>query len=191
VKATLRKQLRAARRSMGIAEHRRRSLAAAKKVMRHRLFSAGKRVAVYLPFDGELDTSALITAARLRGVQIFVPFIADRRHRRMRFYPLEGATEPGAFGIFVPRLRAGPISPRWMDLIIVPVVGVDSDGMRLGMGGGYYDRALEFRKRRRYWKGPHLLGLAFDCQRSGVKFAEDWDLRLNSLATETGVEHFL
>jgi 5-formyltetrahydrofolate cyclo-ligase len=191
VKATLRKQLRAARCSLSSADHRRRSRAAAEGVMRHRLFSAGKRVALYLPFDGELDTSVLIAAARRRGVQIFVPVIADRRHCRLRFYPLEGATQPGAFGISVPRLRATPLSPQWLDLIIIPLVGVDGGGRRLGMGGGYYDRALSYRRRRRCWMGPHLLGLAFDCQRTSVKFADAWDVRLNSLATESGVEHFL
>ena len=165
-------------------------MAAAEKLMRHRLFSAGKRVALYLPFDGELDTSALISAARLRGVELFVPVIADRRHRRMRFYPLVGETKPGAFGISVPRVRGTPVHPRWMDLIIIPLVGVDGDGRRLGLGGGFYDRALEFRRRRRYWKGPHLMGLAFDCQRTRVRFAEAWDVRLNSLATESGVEQF-
>jgi 5-formyltetrahydrofolate cyclo-ligase len=191
VKAALRKQLRAARRSLGAAEHRRLSAMATATVMRHRLFSAGKRVALYLPFDGELDTSTLIGAAQQRGVELFVPVIADRRHRRLRFYRLEGQVEPGVFGISVPRLRANPISPQWLDLIIVPLVGVDGDGRRLGLGGGFYDRALQFRRRRRCWLGPHLMGLAFDCQRTRLEFAEAWDVRLNSLATESGVEHFL
>jgi 5-formyltetrahydrofolate cyclo-ligase len=70
------------------------------------------------------------------------------------------------------------------------LVGVDAKGRRLGMGGGYYDRALAFRRRRRCWKGPHLVGLAFDRQRTKAKFADAWDLRLDSLATESGVEHF-
>lgn len=159
--------------------------------MRLRMFRAGKRVALYLPFDGETETAELIAAARARGVQIFVPIISDRRHSRLRFYPLTGKTGPGAFGISVPRLRLAPISAQWLDLIVIPLVGVDSDGRRLGMGGGYYDRALAFRRRRRYWKGPYLVGLAFECQRTGVKFADAWDIRLDSLATESGVEHFL
>jgi len=46
------------------------------------------------------------------------------------------------------------------------------------MGGGFYDRALEFRRRRRHWPGPRLVGLAFDCQRTDATFAEPWDLRL-------------
>jgi 5-formyltetrahydrofolate cyclo-ligase len=191
VKATLRKQLRAMRRALSAEEHQRRSAAAAAGIIRHRLFRAGKRIALYLPFDGELDTSALIGAAQQRGVELFVPVIADRRHRRLRFYRLEGQTEPGVFGISVPRLRGTPISPQWLDLIIIPLVGVDGDGRRLGMGGGFYDRALDFRRRRRYWEGPHLMGLAFDSQRTQAEFAEAWDVRLNSLATESGVEHFL
>jgi 5-formyltetrahydrofolate cyclo-ligase len=191
LKTALRKQLRAARRSLSAQDHRRRSKAAAKAIMRLRMFSAGKRVALYLPFDAELDTAALIAAARRRRVQIFVPVISDRRHCRMRFYPLEGETGPGAFGISIPRLRFTPLSPQWLDLIIIPLVGVDGVGRRLGMGGGFYDRALAFRRRRRYWKGPHLVGLAFDCQRTDAEFAQDWDVRLNSLATESGVEHFL
>ena len=72
-----------------------------------------------------------------------------------------------------------------------PLIGVDAKGRRLGMGGGYYDRALAFRARRRCWKGPHLVGLAFDCQRTNVKFADAWDIRLDSLATESAMEHFL
>jgi 5-formyltetrahydrofolate cyclo-ligase len=191
VKAALRKQLRALRRALNPSEHRHRSLAAARAVMHLRFFSAGKRVALYLPFDGELDTAALIAAARRRGVQLFVPVISDRRHCRLRFYPLTGATGSGTFGISVPRRRLRPVAPQWLDLIVIPLVGVDGEGRRLGMGGGYYDRALAFRRRRRCWKGPHLLGLGFACQRTTAKFAEGWDVRLNSLATESGVEHFL
>ena len=191
MKAALRKQLRSARRSLSAAEHQRRSETAIANILRHRLFSAGKRVALYLPFDGELDTAALIGVAQQRGVELFVPVIADRRHCRLRFYRLEGQTEPGIFGISVPRLRSTPISPQWLDLIIIPLVGVDGDGRRLGMGGGFYDRALRFRGRRRYWKGPHLMGLAFDLQRTGAEFAESWDVRLTSLATESGMELFL
>jgi 5-formyltetrahydrofolate cyclo-ligase len=191
VKATLRKELRARRRALSAAEHRRLSLAAARALMRLRFFNAGKRVALYLPFDAELDTGALVAAARRRGVLIFVPVVTDRRHCRLRFYPLAGATGPGAFGISVPRLRLTPVAPQWLDLIVIPLVGVDEAGRRLGMGGGYYDRALAFRRRRRFWKGPHLVGLSFDCQRAKSNFAEEWDVRLNSLATESGVEHFL
>ena len=85
---------------------------------------------------------------------------------------------------------AHPLPSRWLNLVVIPLVGVDTAGRRLGMGGGFYDRALDFRRRRRYWAGPHLVGLAFDCQRTDSNFAEPWDLRLDSLATESGLQHY-
>ena len=154
------------------------------------MFRAGKRVALYLPFDRETDTAALIAAARRRGGRVFVPVIVDRRHSRIRFYPLDGKTRRGVFGIAVPSSLARPLPSRWLNLIVIPLVGVDTAGRRLGMGGGFYDRALDFRRRRRHWAGPHLVGLAFDCQRTDSHFAEPWDLSLDSLATESGLQHY-
>jgi 5-formyltetrahydrofolate cyclo-ligase len=192
-KAELRRELRAKRRSLGGPQHALRSTRAARAVARLPQFRAGARVAAYLPFDGETDTAALLIAAKRRGVRIFVP-VVDLRHRRLRFHPLSGGTRRGAFGILVPH---GPphrklrwTGPRWFDLIVVPLVGVDGRGMRLGMGGGFYDRALAFRRVRNHWKGPHLVGLAFDCQRVGTVCADAWDVRLDSLATESGLALF-
>lgn len=191
MKTTLRKHMRVQRRSLSAADHGRRSKLAAKAVAGLPMFRAGKRMALYLPFDRETDTAALIAAARRRGVRVFVPVIVDRRHSRIRFYPLDAETRRGVFGIAVPKRMARPIPPRWLDLIVIPLVGVDAAGRRLGMGGGFYDRALEFRRRRRHWPGPHLVGLAFDCQRTESRFAEPWDVKLDSLATESGLQHYL
>ncbi len=154
------------------------------------VFRAGKRIALYLPFDRETDTARLIAAARRRKIRVYVPVVVDRRHGRMRFYPLAGRTRRGAFGIAVPRRTLRPLSAQWLNLIVIPLVGVDTEGRRLGQGGGFYDRALEFRRRRHRWTGPHVVGLAFDCQRTAVRFAEPWDLRLDSLATESGLRRF-
>jgi len=192
MKATLRKQMRTQRRAFGSAEHRHRSSLAAKAVAGLPTFRAGKRIAMYLPFDRETDTAALIDAARRRGVRVFVPVIVDRRHARIRFYPLgRRPTRSGVFGISVPSRLTRAVPPRWLNLIVIPLVGVDSGGRRLGMGGGFYDRALQFRRHRGHWPGPRLVGLAFDCQRTDMKFADAWDVTLDSLATETGLQHYL
>ena len=188
MKTSLRRDLRGARRAMSAAEHRRRSMLAALAVARLPMFAAGKRIAVYLPFDHETDTSALLRAARRRRINVFVPVVVDRRRRVMRFYPLVGKLRRGAYGISVPQLMRHPIAPRWLDLIVVPLVGIDAIGRRLGMGGGFYDRALSFRRHMRLKLGPHLVGLAFDLQRTRESFAEPWDLRLDSVATESGLQ---
>jgi 5-formyltetrahydrofolate cyclo-ligase len=191
MKAKIRKHMRAQRKSLSAAEHGRRSRLAAKALAGLPMFRCGKRVALYLPFDRETDTAELIAAARRRGARVFVPVIVDRRHGRIRFYPFDGKTRRGTFGIGVPSQLAHPTAPRWLDLIVVPLVGVDGAGRRLGMGGGFYDRALAFRRHRRRWPGPHLVGLAFDCQRTESSFAEAWDVKLDSLATESGLQHYL
>lgn len=192
MKAKLRKELRARRRALGPAEHARRSRIAAACIARLPAFRSGARVAVYLPFDAEASPAALIAAAERRGIRIFVPVIVDLAHRRLRFHPLAGKMRRATFGISVPRRIAHgqAVGPRWFDLIVVPLVGVDGAGRRLGMGGGFYDRALAFRRQRSRWFGPRLVGLAFDCQRAETVYAEAFDVRLDAVATESGLRHF-
>ncbi|MGA2341877.1 MAG: 5-formyltetrahydrofolate cyclo-ligase [Steroidobacteraceae bacterium] len=192
LKGKLRKQLRGARRGLSAADHASRSKLAASFVARLPAFKAGSRIAVYLPFDRETDPSALIAAARRRRVRVYVPVVECLRHRRLRFYPLTAKTRRGAFGISIPHaaVHRNAVGPRWFDLIAVPLVGVDRLGRRLGMGGGFYDRALVWRRQRRHWLGPRLVGLAFDCQRTESVSALDHDVRLDALATESGIEFY-
>jgi 5-formyltetrahydrofolate cyclo-ligase len=192
MKGKLRRELRAKRRSLAAADHAFNSKLAASCISRLPAFKAGARVAVYLPFDAEADPAALLAAARRRRIRIFVPVVESVRRRRLRFYPLTGRTRPGAFGISIPHgspLCSG-VGARWLDLIVVPLVGVDAAGRRLGMGGGFYDRALAFRRHRRHWFGPRLVGLGFRCQQADSVFAQSHDVRLDALATEAGVRHF-
>jgi len=192
MKGKLRKELRARRRGLCAADHALYSNLAASSITRLPAFKPGARVAVYLPFDRETNTAALLIAARRRRVRIYVPVIDSRRYARLRFYPLSGKTRRGVFGISIPHLaaRRRTVAPRWLDLIVVPLVGVDGGGRRLGMGGGFYDRALAFRRNRHHWRGPHLVGLAFECQRTAAVYAQAHDIRLDAVATERGVRHF-
>ncbi len=186
-KAALRKELRARRRGLSATEHAQRSNRAAQMIARLPQFSAGSRIALYLPFDAEVDTAGLIAVACRRGIRSYVPVVSDARHGRIGFYPLAGPTRRGRYGILVPHRNVGPVDPRWLDLVVVPLVGVDAAGKRLGMGAGYYDRVMAFRRGRVDWRGPRLIGLAFDCQRVESISAEPWDLGLDYLATETGL----
>jgi 5-formyltetrahydrofolate cyclo-ligase len=190
MKTTLRRELRMARRSLKSADHALRSARAAASIQRMPAFKTGARVAIYIPFDHETEPVALIAAAHRRGVRLYVPVVSDLRHRKLKFHPLTGPMRPGAFGISVPARQRTPVQPRWFDLIVVPLVGVDAAGRRLGMGGGFYDRALDFRRTRRCWMGPLLVGLAFDCQRVSDIHADPWDVRLDCLATDSRVVHF-
>ncbi len=66
--------------------------------------------------------------------------------------------------------------------MLLPLLGFDRRGGRLGMGGGYYDRAFAFRRDRP--APPRLVGIGFACQELPDLAAESWDVALDAVATE-------
>jgi 5-formyltetrahydrofolate cyclo-ligase len=86
-----------------------------------------------------------------------------------------------AFGIQEPRLRCPDICPLAdIDLILLPLVGFDARGNRLGMGGGFYDRTLAGLTPTHK---TQLWGVAHDCQQVDALPCADWDIPLNAILT--------
>ena len=74
------------------------------------------------------------------------------------------------------------------DLVICPLLAYDSKGMRLGYGGGFYDRTIRYLRRNKQTK---YIGLAFSEQKSYHDLpSEDHDVPLDAVLTETGVKNF-
>jgi 5-formyltetrahydrofolate cyclo-ligase len=186
----LRKALIRNRKALGAAARKRASRRIASHVNALRQFKSGARVAVYLSFGSEVESAPVMRFARLRGIALYVPLVVDLRHRRMLFAPFDGRIKPGTQRTVGHRRGARNIPARWFNLILIPMVGVDDRGHRLGMGAGFYDRALAFRRRRDRWMGPRLVGLAFDCQRVDSVHPQPWDARLDALISESGLTIF-
>jgi 5-formyltetrahydrofolate cyclo-ligase len=146
----------------------------------------GQRIALYSPLPDELDIAPLERLARLHGCLTYLPRITDRREHRMDFVEARGPLEANRMGILEPRSRRS-ISPRALDLVFLPLVGFDAAGMRLGMGGGYYDRAFAFLRLRDAWHRPKLIGVGFAIQRVGALHRAPHDLHLDAVVTEEGV----
>jgi 5-formyltetrahydrofolate cyclo-ligase len=83
--------------------------------------------------------------------------------------------------------RAAPWS---MQYVFLPLVGFDARGNRLGMGAGFYDRALAFRRQRRHWRGPRLIGIAHSCQEAPSIEPLATDIPLDAVVTERGIRVF-
>lgn len=101
-----------------------------------------------------------------------------------RLMPNE-ALKPNRFGIFEPSFKRA--RQRWvwtLDLVLMPLVGFDEQGGRLGMGGGFYDRSLAYRKMRKNGHKPTLLGLAHECQKVDNLPLERWDVSLAATVTD-------
>ncbi|MFT3997574.1 MAG: 5-formyltetrahydrofolate cyclo-ligase [Asticcacaulis sp.] len=102
------------------------------------------------------------------------------------------AYTPGALlveGPFGTR-QLGPDAPEvFPDLILTPLLAFDRGGGRLGYGGGFYDRALDYLRsvKRRNEKPPQVWGVAFSAQEVPCVPTEPHDQRLDAVLTETGV----
>jgi 5-formyltetrahydrofolate cyclo-ligase len=149
------------------------------------------RIGTYLAVNGELDTAPIIELARHHGGHVFVPVIRSHRASAMWFVPLGAALRVNRFDTPEPAsahdLR---ISPRFLDLVIVPLVAFGASGERLGSGAGYYDRAFAFLRTRCAWHKPLLVGVAYEWQHVTDLAAEPWDIPLAAVITDRAIHTF-
>jgi len=171
----IRQRLRALRRAVPAGERRAAAAAIDRALASIGLPRANGRISAFHPFDGEVDPSSVLRRARLLGCEVYYPVITSLRARRMRFV----APTAGSGG--------NTINPRWLDLVLVPLVGFDARGHRLGMGAGFYDRHFAFLRHRTAWRKPLLAGLAFDVQRVDRLAEAAHDVPLWGVVTERGI----
>lgn len=189
----LRRELRARRQSLTSGEQARAAEALAIRLTATRLFRVARRIALYLPNDGEIDPAPLMARVWAMNKSCYLPILSRLKHDRLWFAPFEPDTAlaPNRFGIPEPL-----VAPRtWLrapelDLILMPLVAFDARGNRLGMGGGFYDRSLAFLRHRTRWRKPHLVGLAHEFQRLEHLEAFAWDVPLQAVATDRAIYHF-
>ena len=189
-KSDLRRRLRTRRNTLSVEERRLAERRLALNVAGTRLFLTSRRIACYLPNDGEIDTRGVIEhIGRLRKT-CYLPVLSRLSHDRLWFARIKPDTHftPNRFGIPEPSVKARElVRAQALDLILMPLVGFDDRGNRLGMGGGYYDRSLEFLRHRRCWRKPHVLGLAYDFQRLNGLDPDPWDVPLQGVVTDRAV----
>jgi 5-formyltetrahydrofolate cyclo-ligase len=192
-KTDLRRRLRTRRNNLSVEERRSAARRLTGNVAGTRLFLTSRRIACYLPNDGEIDTGDIIEhAGRLRKT-CYLPVLSRLSHDRLWFARIGADTEfsLNRFGIPEPVVKARElVRAQELDLILMPLVGFDGRGNRLGMGGGFYDRSLEFLRHRRHWRKPHVLGLAYDFQRVNGLAPDPWDIPLQGVVTDQAVYLF-
>jgi 5-formyltetrahydrofolate cyclo-ligase len=150
-------------------------------------FRRARRIAGYVGSKGEIDPLALLTQAAQMGKACFLPILHPFKRGHLWFCRWQPGdpTVLNRFGIPEPLPRPGRLIPaRRLDLMIVPLLGFDSDCNRLGMGGGYYDRSLAFVRRLKHTKRPYLLGLAHHSQQIPHIEVQPWDVPLDAVVTD-------
>lgn len=180
----LRRQLRAKRRALSPAQQRQAALQLAQHLHRHLWFARARHIAFYLPADGELDPRPLLNLALAAGKHCYLPVVKANGELIFRRYQPGTPLTINRFGIAEPNACAR-LRPAWlMQLTLMPLVGFDLCGTRLGMGGGFYDRTFATRPGRPRALGKRI-GLAHSCQQAPKLPLASWDIPLHAIATES------
>lgn len=184
---TLRRELRQQRRALTAQQQQAAARALDRVVGRHPLFLRSQHIAIYLPNDGEMDLTPLLHRALAMGKKCYLPVLSPLYHNRLWFAPYHTASKLtlNRFGIPEPDCNFAQMRPVWaLDLVLTPLVAFDTQGNRLGMGGGFYDRTLAYLNRRQHWRKPRLLGTAHAFQQVAQLPCESWDIPLQGVVTE-------
>lgn len=135
-------------------------------------------IGFYWPFNGEVDPRVAVHRFRARGASTALPVVVKKRSPlEFRSWAPGTETVPGAFGLPAP--QSPVVVP---DVLLMPPVGFDASGYRLGYGGGYFDRTLASLNPQ-----PLKIGLARDISRVETIHPQPHDIPMDFVITEAGV----
>ena len=133
----------AARKALPDELRRQHNKAICNRIAEHPAVKKARVIMSYLAFAGEVDLTGLHESLRNRDLKLCFPVCAENGFMQAFFPRDQGALEAGKFGIFAPvPERSDLIDPEEIEVVLTPCVAFDASRMRLGWGGGYYDRFL-------------------------------------------------
>ncbi|AJE04901.1 5-formyltetrahydrofolate cyclo-ligase [Geobacter pickeringii] len=141
-------------------------------------FVLARRVILYSPIHGEVDTREIMEASWSAGKDVFLPAVCGEDLRFIRVAS-EGDFKKGAFGILEPCQTGEALPPGRADIIVLPGVAFDLFGRRIGYGKGYYDRALHCLEGT-----GRLFGFCYDFQLVDEIAGEPHDVAVDVVITE-------
>jgi len=162
---------------------------AAERMARHFLTAiplpGGAVVSAFVAIGEEADPAPLIGLLRARGHRIALPRVVKKGEKlAFHLYEPGAALIPGVFGLSQPGKDWPEVVP---DVLVVPLLAFDSRGMRLGYGGGFYDRTLAD---LRATHNILAVGFAFAGQEVADVPHRESDEPLDWVVTETGTRRF-
>ncbi len=161
MKRGIRGEILEKRNAMDTSEFLEKSNRAISNLFSTECYKKADTVCSFISFGSELNTHGLIKMMLLDGKRVVVPYVKNREMREMILSELKSWDEldAGEYGILAPKKEfIREVSPKEVDLFLVPGVAFDPEGHRVGYGGGYYDRLL------RELETECLIGLCFELQ---------------------------
>ena len=142
----------------------------------------GAVVSGYWPIQSEINPFPLMQMFEERGYDLALPVLnptADGYEMRFRRFNLGDPLVPGPFGIREPGAVAPEVEP---DVLLLPMLGFDAIGVRLGYGGGYFDRTLAAID-----PSPLKIAVGFELSRIPTSYPQPHDILMDFVITEVGI----
>jgi 5-formyltetrahydrofolate cyclo-ligase len=174
------------RKSLSDQEHLALSQTIQENFLQSISLSGIKNIALYMPASNEVSLGLLNKEASIYN-KISIPVVKPDKQLQFIKPKIDCKFALNQFNILEPT-EGIEVEVNSHDLIIVPSVGVDKNGFRLGYGGGYYDRV--FADHQSSLKKPLLIGLLFSFQKINDAFGESHDMKFDHVFTELGEERF-
>ncbi|CDG20392.1 conserved protein of unknown function [Xenorhabdus poinarii G6] len=182
LRTSIRKKIRQRRQSLSPEQQSQFAQQAVKQVLAHPKIKPATNIALYLSFDGELDTRPLIQQLWQQNKQVYLPILHpfSRYHLLFLHYGPDTPLIRNRLNIDEPQLDVRQVLPvSELDVMFIPLVAFDCTGQRLGMGGGFYDRTLAKWQQQNFYP----IGLAHDVQLVEKLPSASWDIPLPEIMT--------
>lgn len=184
----LRKKLRQQRNALTPQQQQQASVAVCANLIASPMLANATKIACYLPNDAEVDLTPFIQAcwkpSAKRKLITTLPILHPVCKGHLLFLRYANHTQMtvNKYAISEPLLACPNVVPTFQHhVILMPLVGFDANGNRLGMGGGYYDRTLATIAERK--ERPALIGIAHDCQQVDSLPVQHWDIPVDAIIT--------
>lgn len=181
----LRQRLREQRAGLSAAERIAAAQGLLQQLQQLPELTVDERIGGYFAVNGELSLHLVVAHCWRQDKQFHLPVAAAARQLRFARYRSTSTVAPNRFGIPEPQVGANElVSPAALELVLVPLLGFDRSGHRLGYGGGFYDSSFAFLQQAERPATPLLVGIGYSFQEVATLAPEPWDVKLDFIATE-------
>lgn len=146
------------------------------------LFKNSQSIACYFAQDSEFDCTPIIKAIWRAKKNCYLPILSKSQSLSFGAYESDTILKKNRYHIPEPD-TSWYFPLEQLDLVLLPLVGFDLQGHRLGMGGGFYDRTFQFLRGKTTPK-PFMLGLAYELQKIEHIPIDPWDVSMDGVLTE-------
>jgi len=154
------------------------------------IFKQCEHIACYIPNKNEFDTSYVIENIWNAKKQCYLPVLNDEKTLQFIRYEKGDKLQLNRYSISEPIDHSIKIEPSLLDMVIMPLLAFDMQGVRLGAGGGYYDKTFAFLQAHPD-KKPFMLGIAYANQEAKNLPRDSWDAMLDGILTEKLFHKFM